>query len=353
MLTKLNIKNFKCFLDSEMTLSRLNLFVGANSSGKSSAIQALRLCLGNAGKPQGKEFQMTIKDKKTGQFNELNSFLTNEKSFIIGIDTTDGELRTTYTFGDDTRVSTLMTMESIPTELAHSLAGKSVFYLPANRDSAKDAFPMNMEADSEIGEGGEYVIDYYAHHSGDKLDDTLIVDGNLKTLEGQVNHWLRLLTGYTLKVIPQGEAYAVKYKNVMGREIRPYHVGTGVSFIAALLIACLSMPQDGLVIIENPEIHLHPRAQAVVLDFFAMVSHTGRQLLIETHSDHLFNGVRRLLAQRQLTPTEVSVCFFKTRENLESTPVRINLTETGRMTQYEKGLFDQFDDDLDVILQAK
>ena len=108
-----------------------------------------------------------------------------------------------------------------------------------------------------------------------------------------------------------------------------------------------------MVIIENPEIHLHPRAQAVVLDFFAMVSRTGRQLLIETHSDHLFNGVRRLLAQRQLTPAEVSVYFFKMQEGLESVPVRINLTEKGRMTQYEKGLFDQFDDDLDVILQAK
>ena len=353
MLTKLYIKNFKCFLKAEMALSPLNLLVGANSSGKSSAIQALRLCLGNAGKTQGKETQMTIRDKKTGQFNELNSFLTNEKSFVIGIDTPEGGVKTSYTFGDDTRVSTLVAVESVPARLALSLAEKSVFYLPANRDSAKDAFPMNMEAASEIGDGGEYVIDYYAHHYGDKLDDALIVDGNLKTLEGQVNHWLRLLTGYSLKVIPQGEAYAVRYKNAMGRELRPYHVGTGVSFIAALLIVSLSMPQDGLVIIENPEIHLHPRAQAVVLDFFAMVSRTGRQLLIETHSDHLFNGVRRLLAQRQLTPAEVSVYFFKMQDGLESVPVRINLTEKGRMTQYEKGLFDQFDDDLDVILQAK
>ena len=191
MLTKLYIKNFKCFLKAEMALSPLNLLVGANSSGKSSAIQALRLCLGNAGKTQGKETQMTIRDKKTGQFNELNSFLTNEKSFVIGIDTPEGGVKTSYTFGDDTRVSTLVAVESVPARLALSLAEKSVFYLPANRDSAKDAFPMNMEATSEIGDGGEYVIDYYAHHYGDKLDDALIVDGNLKTLEGQVNHWLR------------------------------------------------------------------------------------------------------------------------------------------------------------------
>lgn len=353
MLTRLFIQNFKCFLEAEMGLSPLTLFAGANSSGKSSAIQALRLCLGNAGKPLGKESQMTIKDKKTGQFNELNSFLTNEKSFVIGLDTLEGEVKTTYTFGDDTRVSTLVTVESTPAVLSSSLAEQRVFYLPASRDSARDAFPMNLEATSEIGEGGEYVVDYYAHHAGNVLDDALIVDVSLKTLEGQVNYWLRLLTGYTLKVVPQGEAFAVKFKNALGREMRPYHVGTGVSFIAALLIVCLSMPHNGLAIIENPEIHLHPRAQAVVLDFFAMVSRTGRQLLIETHSDHLFNGVRRLLAQHTLTPDDVSVYFFKLKDGQESLPVRINLTEKGRMTQYEKGLFDQFDDDLDVILQAK
>lgn len=353
MLTKLFISNFKCFLNAEMTLSPMNLFVGANSSGKSSAIQALRLCLGNIGKPQGKETQITIKDKKSGHFSELNSFLTNEKSFVISIRTMEGEVKTSYTFGDDTRVSTLVNVESMPTELARTLVEKKIFYLPANRNSAKDAFPMNMEATSEIGDGGEYVIDYYAHHYSDKLDDSLIVDENLKTLEGQVNYWLHRLTGYTLNVIPQGEAYSVKYKNAMGRVIRPYHVGTGVSFITALLIVCLSMPHNGLIIIENPEIHLHPRAQAVVLDFFAMISRTGRQLLIETHSDHIFNGVRRLLAQCQLTPHEVSVYFFKMQEDMESVPVRINLTERGRMTQYEKGLFDQFDDDLDLILQAK
>ena len=353
MLTRLFIKNFKCFLNTEMQLGLLTLFAGANSSGKSSAIQALRLCLGNAGKPQGKESQITIKDKKTGQFNELNSFLTNEKSFVIGLTTSDGQVNTTYTFGDDSRVSTMVAVESTPTEAAATLAEKRVFYLPANRDSARDAFPLNLEATSEIGEGGEYVVDYYAHHAGDVLDDALIVDASLKTLEGQVNYWLRLLTGYTLKVVPQGETFTVKFKNTLGREMRPYHVGTGVSFIAALLIVCLSMPKDGLAIIENPEIHLHPRAQAVVLDFFAMVSRTGRQLLLETHSDHLFNGVRRLLAQRTLSPDDVSVYFFKMKEGLESQSIKINLTEKGRMTQYEKGLFDQFDDDLDIILQAK
>lgn len=353
MLTKLKIENFKCFLNAEMELQALNLLVGANSSGKSSAIQALRLCLDNAGKPQGKEILMSSKDKRTGRFSEIGSFLTTDKIFAIELTTDEGQLKTSYTFGDDARTTTLVMVESEPKGLAAELAEMPVFYLPANRDSAKDAFPMNLEAEMAIGTNGEYVIDYYAHHSSGVLDDAVIYDKSLKTLEGQVNYWLRQLTGYTLKVVPQGNTFRVTYKNAGGRELRPYHVGTGVSFIAAMLIVCLSMPEGGVVIIENPEIHLHPKAQAVAIDFFSIIAGSGRQMLIETHSDHLFNGVRRQIAQKQLRKEDAAIYFFKMKDSQESVPVRIELTDRGRMTKYEKGLFDQFDDDLDAMLQAK
>ena len=353
MLRKIIIQNFKCFLNAEINLSNLNLFVGANSSGKSSANQALRLCLDNAAKFHVRESLMSSTDKKTGRFSELSSFLTTEKTFSINIVTDMGELKTIYTFGDDARSTTKVQVESSPKELAAELAGMTVFYLPANRDCAKDSFPMNMETESSIGLVGEYVIDYYARHAGDVLDELVISDTSLKTLEGQVNYWLRLLTGYTLKVLPQGESFVVNYKNASGREIRPYHIGTGVSYISAMLIICLSMAKSDLAIIENPEIHLHPKAQAVMVDFFSFISRSGRQILIETHSDHLFNGVRRLIAQKQFSKEECSIYFFKLQPSLESVPIFIELTEKGRLIKYEKGLFDQFDDDLDVLLQAK
>ncbi len=353
MLTKIIIRNYKCFVDAELRLKRLNLFAGANSSGKSSAIQALRLCLDNAGKPQGQTVQMASRDRKTGRFSELRSFLTNQKEFFINLSTTDGELKTSYTFADDAMTLTNVIIESAPSTVASTLSAMPVFYLPANRESAKDVFPMNMEAESPLGPSGEYVIDYFAHHSGDVLDDSLIYDKSLRTLEGQVNYWLRQLTGYTLQVKPQGETYIVRYKNIFGRELRPYHVGTGVSFISAMLIVCLSISEGGLVIIENPEIHLHPKAQALAMDFFSMIASAERQLIIETHSDHLFNGVRRLIAQKSISVEDASILFFRMRDMQESRPVHVELTEKGRMVTYEKGLFDQFDDDLDVLLQAK
>lgn len=353
MLEKLTIQNFKCFLNAEINLRALNLFVGANSSGKSSAIQALRLCIDNAGRPQNRPSFMASRDKKIGRFSELSSFLTSDKHFSIHLDATRGHVETSYTFGDDARLLSLVKVKGEPSAFAAELSNIQVFYLPANRNSAIDMFPMNLEAESIIGVNGEYVIDYYAHHSGEVLDDEIISNSTLKTLEGQVNYWLKMLTGYTMTVKPHGETYAVYYKNMSGRELRPYHVGTGVSFISTLLIVCLSMTKDGLAIIENPEIHLHPKAQAVATNFFSMIAQTGRQIIIETHSDHIFNGVRRLIAQKQLSKNDASIYFFKMLDSMESLPVYVELTEKGRLTKYEKGMFDQFDDDLDAMLQAK
>lgn len=352
MLTGISIHNFKCFTDAEISLSKLNLFVGANSSGKSSAIQALRLSLDNLGNPIGKEVQMVSKEKKMGRFHELRSFFTNQRTFVIKLSTDQGMVKTSFTFGDDAMLTTKETTESSPETLAIDLAETPIFYLPANRDSAKDVFPMNLEVGDSIGMNGEYVIDYYARHSSDILNDSLIFDKNLRTLEGQVNYWLFLLTGYTLKVTPDGETYTVRYKR-NGRELRPYHVGTGVSFISTFLIVCLSMSKNGLVIIENPEIHLHPKAQAIAMDFFNAIAQAGIQMVIETHSDHLFNGIRRLIAQKKMEKEDASIYFFKLIESQESSPIYVELTDKGRMKKYERGLFDQFDDDLDILLQAK
>ena len=130
-------------------------------------------------------------------------------------------------------------------------------------------------------------------------------------------------------------------------------VGFGVSQILPIIVEGCIMKQYQTLLLEQPEIHLHPKAQALAMDFFSMIASAERQLIIETHSDHLFNGVRRLIAQKSISVEDASILFFRMRDMQESRPVHVELTEKGRMVTYEKGLFDQFDDDLDVLLQAK
>ena len=105
-----------------------------------------------------------------------------------------------------------------------------------------------------------------------------------------------------------------------------------------------------MVIIENPEIHLHPSAQADLIDFLAKVAGVNRQIIVETHSDHLFNGIRRLLHKNEIGLEDVSVYnFIRTQQGLTEGK-NIALSQQGGIRDYEPGMFEQFDKDLDEIL---
>lgn len=74
---------------------------------------------------------------------------------------------------------------------------------------------------------------------------------------------------------------------------------------------CLGAESDSVIIIENPEIHLHPKAQSKLCEFLYFVSQSGRQLFIETHSDHIFNGLRVGVANGSMNQEDISVNFLQ------------------------------------------
>ena len=132
--------------------------------------------------------------------------------------------------------------------------------------------------------------------------------------------------------------------------MKPSHVGTGVSYIASVIVSALSCKKGSLFIIENPEIHLHPGAQSKLLEFLSFLAARGLQIIVETHSDHIFNGLRKSMKQKRISAEQERVYFFKLDEHYLSRPVFIKIDENGIIKNYEKGFFDQFDEDLDDLL---
>ena len=104
-----------------------------------------------------------------------------------------------------------------------------------------------------------------------------------------------------------------------------------------------------LVMIENPEAHLHPKGQAKMGELIARCAASGVQLFVETHSDHIVNGLRVAVKEKIITPKQVGINYFtKNIENGESytvnTPIKIGIN--GELSYYPQDFIDEWENQL-------
>ena len=127
---------------------------------------------------------------------------------------------------------------------------------------------------------------------------------------------------------------------------RAVHVGFGLTQLLPIIVAGLSREPGDLLLIGNPEVHLHPAGQAMIGCFLSEVAAAGIQVVIETHSDHVLNGVRRSVKAGILAPEDVLVHFFRTREAVGDQIVSPTIDRSGNVNVWPEGFFDQFDKDM-------
>ena len=344
MLSRISIEGFKCFDKVELTLGKMNLLTGANSSGKSSFIQSLLLLMQQT--EQGKN-PLNGKYTHLGFWQDVKNSITNPRKIkISAVEQGKAQGQCCLEFDMDNPA------EASGIDL---LAKKDFIYLSAERVGAEAVYQQNLTDEYRIGVHGEYTFDYLSEERMNELREPAFLYPDLGVnLGNQVDYWLDYITGYmiTSERILGTEIVKVAYRQSRGgnREIKPNHVGTGISYVANVIISALSCSKDSLFVIENPEIHLHPKAQSKLLDFFCFLAARGLQIIIETHSDHIFNGLRKNIKMSRISERDSSIYFFKQNEDLISEPVKISVSKDGVIQNHEKGLFDQFDEDLDELL---
>jgi len=100
-----------------------------------------------------------------------------------------------------------------------------------------------------------------------------------------------------------------------------------VSQSLPIVVQSLLDTNENILLLQQPEVHLHPRAQAALGSFFShLVSDSDAQIIIETHSDYLLDRIRRSVARREITPNKVAILYFDkegvlVQRELESLPV--------------------------------
>jgi predicted ATPase len=130
-------------------------------------------------------------------------------------------------------------------------------------------------------------------------------------------------------------------------------VGFGLTHILPIVTAALIARPSQVLLIENPEVHLHPAGQSQMGEFLARVAATGVQIILETHSDHVLNGLRRAVRNKAMGPDDVAIYFFNERDRAKrgevSQVVSPAIDREGNLDHWPEGFFDQFDKDMDFF----
>lgn len=333
MLNNLQIKGFKCFDETVIELGKITLFSGTNSSGKSSAIQAL-LVMDNAFKNPSSPLNGTWLD--IGKFEEARNFITRPVQFSISL-TKEDKKNTFSCFENENKPDFNFDLD--------------LNYLSANRIGPQNTYQKNFDSKNLIGERGEFLMDLLYKNRNTKIDIERQINKSNGILEFQINSWLKKLFNVKLELENLGitNLLSAKYSQNNNKQIRPYHIGTGISYVIGILILGLFLPKRSVLVVENPEIHLHPKAQSELANFFCYIANAGVQVIIESHSDHIFNGIRKSVFNKTISNNDAKIHFFEMKDDVSVNHL-INLTEKGKVLDYQEGLFDQFDNDLNVLL---
>ncbi|HTB92693.1 MAG TPA: DUF3696 domain-containing protein [Candidatus Sulfotelmatobacter sp.] len=251
---------------------------------------------------------------------------------------------------------------------SESFFSNSVKYLGPLRDEPKPLYPLATGADpSDVGLRGEFtaaVLDLHKNQRIRYIPTALFQSPEVKapdplplrTLEAAVTDWLQYLNvAQSVKTIDQGKR-GHEMKVVPSGLSQPHdltHVGVGVSQVLPILVMCLLAEPDTTLIFEQPEIHLHPRVQTLLGDFFLSMSLLKKQCILETHSEYLINRLRFRAAAAASPEIANNIrMYFVEKQNDSSSFRSVVVNEFGAIADWPEGFFDQSQKEAEATLRA-
>jgi len=374
----LRIHNFKCFEEIDIDINAITVMAGANGNGKSTAIQALLF------------FRQTVENSFkifegyyiNGRENFNNKIPLNgnyllslgNSSYVINRNANKEHIKISLGHDDKEDIAISYTANNFEPELyltadkcstltagIYPVLKKEFYYLNAERIGPRLNQKIQFFDYPNAGWQGEYVAHLIAERGGyvpvDK--ERLFPETSNPGLEHQVNEWLNYImpgVRVTVKNSPDTFTAQIQIENAYtkGDPTLATNIGFGISYILPIIATGLIAQKGSYFIVENPEAHLHPSAQSKIGRFLAMVANAGVSVIVETHSDHIINGIQIAVAEKVISNDLVSVNFFG-GDVIGTQPevIHISIKEKGELSQWPKGFFDQSQIDYSYLIQLR
>lgn len=321
MITNISLDGFKSHVKSSLDLCPLTILTGLNSSGKSSIIQALRILERYS---KGMEYPLL---KGYGNIKDLTN--PNVK---------DWSLSANYDEDKSIRYSTSFQDVDCPI-----IGYPNIIYISAGRLGPQVS--LNIKNDFDLDEKGENVLQCVDAFQNEIIPEVLRhkeAEGN--TFLFNLRAWLNTISpdvDFDWEIQKETDSSYSLFNNH-----RANNVGFGLSYTLPVIVAILMGAINGsVVIIENPEAHLHPRGQVELGSLMVQAIKGGVQVIVETHSDHFFDGIRIAIKEQEDVNFCQKVCayWFELDNNLNTKYEKCIIDKDGRMPRWPKGMFDQFE----------
>jgi predicted ATPase len=377
MIKKLHLKNFKSHRDTELNIKPLTLISGVNNVGKSSVLQSLLL------------LRQTFKRGKLGEGLVLNKPLIelgrgNDVLYkfaqdpILAIELTMENTLLSYRYRVDENAlegSLLPLIDSSISLLSAStdaLFSRDFQYLSSLRLGGESDFTIDSDEavtekqiSYEKGKGeliGNFLYAYQDEPTFDYINNS---DDSIPLLD-QVMYWEGLISsGVTINVQKKADkpGFTILYgtKGKEGKKsiegLRAENIGFGVSYSLPVITALLSASPGALVMIENPEAHLHPDGQAELARLMCLAAQRGVQVIVETHSDHIINGVLVNCKRYEeegygISRDSVSIYYFSGQDEEHAVEYEeVKILPNGKVEYQPRGFFDRVEKDIDYLLE--
>jgi len=368
MIRRLRLKNFKCFEDQPIDLRPLTVLSGVNGAGKSSVFQALLVLrqsyLQSFLPSRGLALNGDLVQIGTGK-DVVNQNASKDDLLEVHLEFDTGATDSwVCRYAPEAEVLGRMAGENSE-DYSHNLFTSDFQYLAAERVGPKPAFEMADYAVRnlrQLGSRGQNTVYFLAVYGKENLPCASLAhpDARSTQVTAQVEAWLEYLIPGVRLVIDEFrdmDLVRLQFQFAEGRDtsnlFRPTNVGFGITYALPIVVAAVAAKPGSVLLIENPEAHLHPRGQSRIGMMLAKAAACGIQVLIETHSDHVLNGIRLAVHDRIICPNQVAINFFERRviqDRAHHTVVPLKIDSTGRIDHWPEGFFDEWDHMLDGLL---
>lgn len=409
MITQIKLTNFKCFKEeTTFPLSKFNLLTGVNGAGKSTLLQSLLLmhqsiehdmyttqlilngsCVNLGSFDDIRNREVSASEPISFEFKSFNKTLhyrlnpKNDDSMSLHISGIWESDLYHFCYDSDTKLyqgddNDELFYRLVKLELPSGVRGSQrddilhiheimeersleeryglpqleysnferIHFISADRIGPQDFYKKaTLPNFPHVGTRGEFTINLLDKMRERVVDESLCLGDDAKTLLTQTEAWLGKILNPLKVEVPYSKT---NFLELLIGGYKPANVGFGYSSILPIIVSGLIAQPEDKLIVENPEIHLHPKAQSALIQFLVAVAKTGVQVFVESHSDHVLNALRIAVLQNKLTSKEANILYFG--GNDQELVTQIPIEEDGTIETWPTGFFDQIDADLNVML---